>query len=366
MKFRPQFDSLIFDLDGTLWDASEPLAEAWNRVLQKSQVHLQITAQDIRSVSGLPFNQCVELLLSSVPERKRPSKEDFDQAEKETLLQIPLVQNQCRQLLTGVAVGFKKLQHEYPLFLVSNCQDWYLDFFLSLPEIRGLFRESRCFGSAQKSKTQNLLELRKKQALQKPVYIGDTQWDQDASFSAGMPFLFIESGFGKVNLKRTPSVRNFTELTKLFLLPANQFPKIELKVLDQSEFQMAKDFYKQVGYAQTLAPDHFYMTARCEKELVGIVRIVQEEGTWVLRGMQIRPDYQFYGVGTKLLSALEKHLSDKECYGIPYAWLEKFYNKIGFEKVDPAQGAPSFLVRRLQEGLASKNKLILMKRTQNR
>jgi phosphoglycolate phosphatase len=46
------YDSIIFDLDGTLWDASEACANAWNIALLTG---LSVKPDDIRGVSGLLF-----------------------------------------------------------------------------------------------------------------------------------------------------------------------------------------------------------------------------------------------------------------------------------------------------------------------
>ena len=41
------FDSLIFDLDGTLWDTCEACAVAWNNVVNRNEIKFrQVTASD--------------------------------------------------------------------------------------------------------------------------------------------------------------------------------------------------------------------------------------------------------------------------------------------------------------------------------
>ena len=51
------FDSIIFDLDGTLWDSTVPICESWNVVLKR---HAEIkrppvTINELGECMGLPM-----------------------------------------------------------------------------------------------------------------------------------------------------------------------------------------------------------------------------------------------------------------------------------------------------------------------
>ena len=50
------FDSLIFDLDGTLWDSSDTVAEAWNAALEKAGYDVRITGADVLKQMGKPMD----------------------------------------------------------------------------------------------------------------------------------------------------------------------------------------------------------------------------------------------------------------------------------------------------------------------
>ena len=53
-----KIDSLIFDLDGTLWDSSEGIVATWALVLEHyPEIHKKVTAEELASNFGLPLDQ---------------------------------------------------------------------------------------------------------------------------------------------------------------------------------------------------------------------------------------------------------------------------------------------------------------------
>jgi N-acetylglutamate synthase-like GNAT family acetyltransferase len=94
---------------------------------------------------------------------------------------------------------------------------------------------------------------------------------------------------------------------------------------------------------------------------IGIVRLVEEEGALVLRGMNVREDYQRQGIGTQMLVEVEKHIGERECYCLPFPYLENFYGMIGFEKIGVDQ-VPKFLAQRLERYISMGMDMILMRR----
>ena len=57
MDIKEKYDSIIFDLDGTLWDSSKPICEAWNIILDKHPEILRepITIDELGGCMGLPM-----------------------------------------------------------------------------------------------------------------------------------------------------------------------------------------------------------------------------------------------------------------------------------------------------------------------
>tara|TARA_B100000886_G_scaffold212308_1_gene147084 strand:+ start:281 stop:592 length:312 start_codon:yes stop_codon:yes gene_type:complete len=65
------FGSIIFDLDGTLWDTSKACAVAWNNVLTRNGIIFRkITADDVRAVTGLPYDKCIETVFKTLSDEE--------------------------------------------------------------------------------------------------------------------------------------------------------------------------------------------------------------------------------------------------------------------------------------------------------
>ncbi|HEY2733140.1 MAG TPA: HAD hydrolase-like protein, partial [Polyangiales bacterium] len=63
------FDSIVFDLDGTLWDTCEACAVGWNNVLQRHAIAFRpITGEDVRGVAGRPHDACIRHVFQGVSE----------------------------------------------------------------------------------------------------------------------------------------------------------------------------------------------------------------------------------------------------------------------------------------------------------
>lgn len=130
-----------------------------------------------------------------------------------------------------------------------------------------------------------------------------------------------------------------------------------------SLFSDIKKFYKSVGYAHPLNLEEKYIIAIDKSEAIqAAVRLVCEENLWLLRGMQVTPNWQKKGIGTKLLNEFHKfaiELNLSSIYCIPYGHLEKFYSSIGFAKI-AVETAPKFLQERMKNYLFKHTDVILM------
>lgn len=213
--FRPPCDSIIFDLDGTLWDASPTSAIAWSQAANDLGINISIDEAAIKKVSGLPFDNCIEVLFGSHAEKVPNLKTLLDESEKNEILK------RGGQFYEGMSEGIRQLSREYKLFLVSNCQEWYLHAFFEHSGLQDVFQDSLCFGQTGNPKSENIKQIIDRNSLKRPIYVGDTHWDQEAAFLGGSKFIFAKYGFGSIQVS-CPSVENFNELVCLMTLPKGE------------------------------------------------------------------------------------------------------------------------------------------------
>ncbi|MCC5808846.1 MAG: HAD family hydrolase [Ectothiorhodospiraceae bacterium] len=188
------YDGLIFDLDGTLWDASEATALGWNAAIRNRGIgEMRVSGQDVRGVVGQPFERCIDILFPGLsPALRHALVPAFDQYERKE------VERRGGRLYDGVQTGLKALSASYKVFIVSNCQDWYLESFLRQSQLRSCFSDVDCHGRSSRPKPEMIQNLMVRFGLSRPVYVGDTQADQSAASAAGAEFVHAAYGFGVV------------------------------------------------------------------------------------------------------------------------------------------------------------------------
>ncbi len=204
-------ESLCFDLDGTLWDAIPSTVIAWNRVGERHRLRDKpILPEDLAGTTGRPITECVRTLFGA--ELPMPTSELISELEAEEEASI---RDNGAQLYPEVVEGVAALGERYRLFIISNCQTWYLDQFFALSGVQSCFESWDCHGSSGVDKPEMLVALKDRHRVDDLIYVGDTLGDQLASEQCGVPFCFAAYGFGQATSFEY-SVQSFAELVETF------------------------------------------------------------------------------------------------------------------------------------------------------
>ena len=119
MDLKNKYDSIIFDLDGTLWNSSKPICEAWNIILDRHKeiVREPITIEELGQCMGLPMYDIAAKLFPDEKEEVRNALMDelceFENGYLEKMGGV---------LFPELEATLKELKTKYPLYIVSNCQ----------------------------------------------------------------------------------------------------------------------------------------------------------------------------------------------------------------------------------------------------
>lgn len=187
-------DSIIFDIDGTLWDSTTSVAIAWNKAIQEnSNLDLTVDEELLGKVFGKTMSEIGDILFPTLhgEEKKDLMKKCFT-TENDYLSTHP------GKIYDGVVETIKELANDFPLFIVSNCQTGYIETTMAAIGITPYIKDYLCFEDTHLPKGDNLKILIEKNHLKSPIYVGDTLGDEDACKVAQIPFVFAEYGFGNV------------------------------------------------------------------------------------------------------------------------------------------------------------------------
>lgn len=185
--------NIIFDIDGTLWDSRQQVAEGYNEQLMAEGLdHLCVTAEELKSLFGKTMTEIADILFADLPQTERYGlMERCMNRENGHILQSDTIKG-----YEGVKETLELLAQEYDLYIVSNSQQGYPEVCMEKMGLTHLIRGHLCFGDTGTEKGQTILELMRRHEISDAVYIGDTQGDYEATLVAGIPFIWAAYGFG--------------------------------------------------------------------------------------------------------------------------------------------------------------------------
>ena len=205
------YESLIFDIDGTLWDSRALVAEGYNIQLKAEGLnHLCTDAEALRPLFGKVMTAIADSIFASIepPERYALMERCMDTENRY------LFENECKIGYPGVKETLAELSKKHRLFIVSNSQCGYPELCIEKLGLTDYIEGHMCFGDTGTSKGQTILTLMKKHNISSCIYIGDTQGDLEACQEAEIPFIFAAYGLGSADSWDT-RIENIEDLLSL-------------------------------------------------------------------------------------------------------------------------------------------------------
>ena len=205
-----KFDSFIFDMDGTLWDAVPSYAEIWNRTISEFGLPVApVTYQELCDQMGRPLEVIYNNLIGN-PEVEGKFTARLEELSRELMPKLGgVLYPGVRQTLTALRDGGARL------FLVSNCEANGLPDFLAFTGLTPLFTDHRSLGQTGLDKDVNMRNLIDQYGLQSPIYVGDTMGDLNYTHKAGLPFAWASYGFGKDVHGQEYTLNTISDLIKI-------------------------------------------------------------------------------------------------------------------------------------------------------
>lgn len=189
-----KFDSIILDVDGTIWNTTGIVADAWNLAFDKYFPQVpHVTAEILKGQFGKPMDVIADNLFPMLSkDEKKLLMEKCCEME-----QAALMENTKDIAYDGVIETIKNLSQKIPVFIVSNCQSGYIEVVMEKNGIAEYIKDFECFGNTGLLKDQNIRLIIERNNLKAAAYVGDTQGDYEACKKAGVPFIWAAYGFGR-------------------------------------------------------------------------------------------------------------------------------------------------------------------------
>lgn len=205
-----EFDSYIFDMDGTLWDAVDSYCQIWNRTIAETGAYVPpVTRPRLEKLMGTPLAGIYDALVGGATDRNA-----FTQVLRRN--EEAMMPHLGGRLYPGVKSTLEELHRRGArLFMVSNCSPKGLPNFLTFTGLAPLIEDWRSFGVNGLEKDANISQLVERYNLTGSAYVGDTAGDCTDTHAAGLPFIWASYGFGRDVADADYVITNITQLLNL-------------------------------------------------------------------------------------------------------------------------------------------------------
>ena len=189
------YESIIFDIDGTLWDSRALIAEGYNIQLRKEGLHRLQTNEDVLlRLFGRTMSEIADNLFPEFPPQERYALMDRCIASEDAYLN----EHPCDTIAyPDIRSTMETLAEKHRLFIVSNGQKGYPQLAAKKLGVAHLITGYLSYGDTGTPKGETIRILMKEHDIANAVYVGDTQGDYEATVDAGIDFIWADYGFGK-------------------------------------------------------------------------------------------------------------------------------------------------------------------------
>lgn len=185
-------EMIIFDLDGTLWEAMETTCKSANEIMKKHNINHEITKETVANTMGCNFEESAKNYMP-----------DIEREERLLLMKEIIEYNSMKlaeeggNLYPNLEDTLKKLKEKYKLAIVSNCGANYIESFLESSKLGIYFDDFAAASKMQIPKGEAIRKVIERNNIENAIYVGDTQKDYEASQMASIDFIYAKYGFAK-------------------------------------------------------------------------------------------------------------------------------------------------------------------------
>ena len=190
-----KYESIIFDIDGTLWDSRALIAEGYNIQLRKEGLyHLQTNEDVLLKLFGRTMSEIADNLFPEFTPQERYALMDRCIVSEDAYLN----EHPCDTIAyPDIKITMEMLAQKHRLFIVSNGQKGYPQLAAKKLGVDHLITGYLSYGDTGTEKGETIRILMKAHNVTDAVYVGDTQGDYEATLDAGIAFIWADYGFGK-------------------------------------------------------------------------------------------------------------------------------------------------------------------------